>query len=287
MLIHRRHAVADREMVFWLLDRGGDLNKTPHIDITPLSFAVKNAAPDLLRDLLDHSGDVQKGEVLQYALDRNTDVVAVLGILLDRGAPLDAVMYEDHHGSMQLYFFFERHTPLCKAAAIGNAEAVRFLLERGADPDVQNSKGRTALECAEEKGHAEIVEMLAQWPRTSDAGKHLPKIPLLIALHHKVWVKTESLVDDGTKFMVGDVKCIGLALDDPRGCPLPVSSGGVTFWVEVVEMVDDGKRAVQSPDSGQTATRDDCVESEHVKEVAAPPEGPVENSPGCWSWMAR
>ncbi len=40
-------------MVFWLLERGADLNKSPHIDITPLSFAVEKAAPDLLQELLD------------------------------------------------------------------------------------------------------------------------------------------------------------------------------------------------------------------------------------------
>jgi ankyrin repeat protein len=152
-------------MVFWLLERGADLNKSAHIDITvitPLSFAVRDAAPDLLQELLDYGGDVQKGEVLQYALDRQSDILTVLGMLLDRGAPLDAVMYEEHPGSMQLYFFRERHTPLCKAAMIGNTEAVRFLLERGADPSVQNFKGRTALECAERNGHKKIVEILAQ-----------------------------------------------------------------------------------------------------------------------------
>jgi ankyrin repeat protein len=132
-------------MAFWFLERGAELNKTPMLDITPLSFAAAKAAPDLLQDLLDHSGDVQKGEVLQYALDRKTDVVAILGMLLDRGAPLDAVMYEDHAPSIWLNIFLERHTPLCKAAAIGNAEAVRFLLERGADPSVQNSGGRTPV----------------------------------------------------------------------------------------------------------------------------------------------
>ena len=106
MLTSSSYAVADREMVFWLLERGADLNKSPHIDITPVSFAVEKAAPDLVRELLNHSGDVTKGEVLKHALDRQTDVVTVPGMLLDRGAPLDAVMYEDHGGSFQLNFFF-------------------------------------------------------------------------------------------------------------------------------------------------------------------------------------
>ncbi|SPQ23414.1 49c22cb9-5628-4943-804e-7c10fbec3dec [Thermothielavioides terrestris] len=89
----------------------------------------------------------------------STDVVTVLGMLLDRGAPLNAVMYANHAGSWRMYFFLERGTPLHKAATIGNAEAVRFLLDRGADPRIPNSKGRTALECAERAGHKEIVEI--------------------------------------------------------------------------------------------------------------------------------
>jgi ankyrin repeat protein len=148
-------------MALWLLERGADLNVRPVIDITPLSHAVKYATPDLLRELLDRGGDVQKGEVLQHALNRSTDVVTVLGMLLDKGAPLNAVMYANHPGSWRMYFFLERGTPLHKAATIGNAEAVRFLLDRGADPSIPNSKGRKALECAERAGHKEIVEMLA------------------------------------------------------------------------------------------------------------------------------
>ncbi len=42
---------------------------------------------------------MKRGEVLQHALNRQTDVVTILSMLLDRGAPLDAVMYEDHGGS--------------------------------------------------------------------------------------------------------------------------------------------------------------------------------------------
>ncbi len=291
-------------MVFWLLERGADLNKSPHIDITPLSFAVEKAAPDLLQELLDHSGDVKRGEVLQHALNRQTDVVTILSMLLDRGAPLDAVMYEDHGGSFQLNFFFERHTPLCKAAAIGNVEAVRLLLERGADPSIQNSKGRTPLECAERAGHKEIVDMLAQWPRSSDVGKHLPKTPLLIE-RHEVWVKTENLARDGTIVMVGDSHFAGFAADDPRGRrPPATSSAGVDSektkelsWdrsgpvagVQDAEMVGDDGVAGEVADgsgSGPPATSDDGVESENAKEVL-PTEDPVDRSPGCFGWMVR
>jgi hypothetical protein len=37
------------------------------------------------------------------ALDRTTDVVAVLGMLLDKGVPLDAIQYAHHPGSLNMY----------------------------------------------------------------------------------------------------------------------------------------------------------------------------------------
>lgn len=148
-------------MALWLLECGADLNKRPITDITPLSYAVEYATPSLVQELLDRGGDVQKGELLQHALNRKTDIVAVLRILLDKGAPLDAIEYANHAGSFSTYVFLERGTPLCKAAGIGNTEAVQFLLERGADASIRNSKGRTPLECAERGGFKEIVDILA------------------------------------------------------------------------------------------------------------------------------
>lgn len=158
------HAFADRDLAVWLLERGADLNKQPLTDITPLSHAVRYATPESLRELLQRGGDVRKGEVLQHALDRKTDVIPVLGMLLDKGALLDDVEYANHEGSWRMYFFLERGTPLCKAARMGNSEALRFLLDRGADANIPNSKGRTARESAELGGFKEIVEMWTDEP---------------------------------------------------------------------------------------------------------------------------
>ncbi len=277
-------------MAFWFLERGADLNKSPApTDITPLSFAVKNAAPDLLRDLLDHSGDVQKGEVLQYALDRETDAVPVLGMLLDRGAPIDAVMYEEHLGSMSLYFFIPRNTPLCKAAAIGNAEAVRFLLERGADPTVRNSWGETPVDCAEQRGRREVFEILTQWgPRSSDAKKHLPKTPILLQ-GKEVWVKTENLVDNGTHVMIGGFKC---PVDPPSRPVDPPSGGGVAS--EQAPQEPPGETPGPRAGVEVAGTTGDGRVAEWVEQTkeAAPTEdswvsGDPAKSPGCLDWKAR
>jgi ankyrin repeat protein len=49
---------------------------------------------------------------------------------------------------------------LHSAAANGDAELVRFLLDAGADPDARQDEGKSAADVAAEKGHAEIAGLL-------------------------------------------------------------------------------------------------------------------------------
>ncbi|KAI3400052.1 hypothetical protein diail_4590 [Diaporthe ilicicola] len=154
------YAVENEEMTLRLLDHGADLNKRTYIDLTPMSYAIQFASPELIEKLLNRGGDVQRGELLQHALDRPTDTIEVLRMLIDRGAPLNAIMYEHHEASRRLYPFIEFGTPLHKAATMGKTDVVRFLLDRQADPAIKNTKGRTAVECAIRTGSTETVNLL-------------------------------------------------------------------------------------------------------------------------------
>jgi ankyrin repeat protein len=54
-------------------------------------------------------------------------------------------------------------TNLHKAAFDGNAERVKELLKKGADPNTKDKKGRTPLHwAAPYKGHVEVVKLLLE-----------------------------------------------------------------------------------------------------------------------------
>lgn len=147
-------------MTIWLLDHGADPNKQCSIDLTPMSYAIKHASLSTIRLLLNHRGDIQKGELLQHAIDRHTNIIDVLDLLLARGAPLNSTMYEKHYFSWSLYHFMGLGTALHKAAELGKVDVVRYLISRGADTGVKDATGQTALDYAKESGHSKIVQLL-------------------------------------------------------------------------------------------------------------------------------
>jgi ankyrin repeat protein len=53
-----------------------------------------------------------------------------------------------------------RVTPLMLAAWEGHVQAVRLLLELGADPERRADQGVTARAAAREKGHEEVLRLL-------------------------------------------------------------------------------------------------------------------------------
>ncbi|KAL3480769.1 putative hspc200 [Aspergillus californicus] len=154
-------ALKDEDFTLWLLDQGADPNQQCLIDLTPMSFAVKNASLSTLRLLFDRGADVQKGQLLHHAVSRPLDdIITVLGILLDKGAPINAKKYENHPVSWGLYFFMGLGTALHQAAEEGKADVVKYLIQRGADMTIRDARNRTALDCALAFNHEDVVAVL-------------------------------------------------------------------------------------------------------------------------------
>jgi ankyrin repeat protein len=59
------------------------------------------------------------------------------------------------------------YTPLLQAAAAGNKDIVHLLLEHGARLDCLCDRGKSAADYARERGHTELVELLASYASKS------------------------------------------------------------------------------------------------------------------------
>ena len=68
----------------------------------------------------------------------------------------------------------------------GNVQRVRDLLDRGADVNVRNHKGQTALHCAAKAGFEPIVALLLERGADVNAKDHKGATPLATALRSKI-----------------------------------------------------------------------------------------------------
>ncbi|KAJ5157095.1 Ankyrin repeat protein [Penicillium canariense] len=154
------YAIADEEMAAWLLDHGADSNRQCVIDLTPFSFAVQSAPISVIHLILKHGGDVRKGQLLHHAIERRSDTIEVLRLLLEKGAPINSTMYENHYPSRALFQFMSLGTPLHKASELGKADVVQYLLGEGASQSIKDANGCTAMECAQMSSQWEVIEAL-------------------------------------------------------------------------------------------------------------------------------
>ncbi|KZF20702.1 ankyrin repeat protein [Xylona heveae TC161] len=153
--------VEDWELTNWFLDHGADPNAACRLDLTPMSFAIQTAPLRTIHLLFDRGGDIGKGQLIHHAVERNDGyAVEVIQLLLQKGAVLNARMYENHPPSWNLQFFKGLGTALHRAAELGKSDVVSFLLQQGADISVRDSKGRTALDCARRYNRTNVVMIL-------------------------------------------------------------------------------------------------------------------------------
>ena len=114
---------------------------------SPLMLAALRGYPELCATLVSRGAEINKPgwTPLHYAATGgNPEIVA---LLLKNSATVNAIA---PNGS----------TPLMMAAMYGSTEAVKQLLDAGADPDLKNSGGQTALDYAINGSRPDAISML-------------------------------------------------------------------------------------------------------------------------------
>lgn len=129
-----------------------DINMRTAQDENALMLAALRGYTDVCRKLIARDADVNKPgwTALHYAATGGyTDIMQML---LEHHAYIDAA---SPNGS----------TPLMMAAMYGTAAAVKLLLDAGADPDLKNDLGLTALDFARKTQRVDAVELIAAFIR--------------------------------------------------------------------------------------------------------------------------
>jgi len=139
--------VGARDIAAYLLERGADMDISAAAmlgDIETLQSYLADD-PEMARSTGAH------GIPLLYHAAAGGDV-AVAELLIDNGADLVTLTGPES-------------TAVNLAAARSHLAMVRWLLDHGAPASVRDYEGKTALQRAEEAGHAEIAEMLRETER--------------------------------------------------------------------------------------------------------------------------
>ncbi len=121
-------------------------------DESPLMIAALKGDLELVKRLVSLDADVNKPgwTALHYAA--TSGHVAVMRLLLEKHAYIDA---EAPNGT----------TPLMMAAHYGTPEAVKLLLEEGADPEIKNKLELSAIDFAQRGNRKESAEIIAAFIR--------------------------------------------------------------------------------------------------------------------------
>lgn len=129
-----------------LLNYGAKIELTSS-DITPLQCAVEGRHVPIIRLLIERGAWVDS-KFLSWASREGYAII--IEVLLDKDWDVDG-----RRG------YWER-TPLFNAAGYGHEQAVRRLLDRGADIEAKDSEGKTPIFLAAEYGHKHIVNLLVE-----------------------------------------------------------------------------------------------------------------------------
>jgi ankyrin repeat protein len=144
-------ATGDEFIVRQMLTRGIDISTADDSHRTSLWLAAEMGQLDVVQLLLKMGANIET---------KSKDGITPLMAAVSEMGRNDVVQQLVAHGADLEAEDIEGRTPLVRAAAAGNVDAVRLLLQRGTGTDVHQQGGWKALLIALGKGFSDIVQVL-------------------------------------------------------------------------------------------------------------------------------
>jgi ankyrin repeat protein len=145
-----------------LLDAGQNINQispdlyvAPHSANTALLTAVEDRNHEMITFLLDAGADPSLDSSIAYAAKASD--VGLVSTLLQKGADIDHVSFSSDEHSRDYNI-----NALYYAVSERNLEMIRFLINQGADPNVNMEGARSILQLATDLGDMEIIQVLIE-----------------------------------------------------------------------------------------------------------------------------
>jgi ankyrin repeat protein len=123
-------------------------------DESPLMIAALRGHTDLVRKLIARDADVNKPGWTPLHYAATSGHLEIMALLLEHHAYIDAESPN-------------KTTPLMMAAYYGTQEAVKLLLDAGADPTLRNDLGMTAVDFAQKGGRKDAAALIGAAVRGS------------------------------------------------------------------------------------------------------------------------
>ncbi len=139
----------------FLLEKGADPNAGRYLSRwSPIALAAQGSSEGIIPLLMKHGAQTSGSNALQNAVTAGR--LDFVEALLKDGADVNDAL--DYHHVPKLFDHME--TPLHTAVRLAKLDMVAKLLQHGADPKLPDSKGKTVVMRAQEKGREDIIEAL-------------------------------------------------------------------------------------------------------------------------------
>ena len=187
----------DIRLLRGFIAKGADLQRA-HAGLPALIAATRDSSegrPDAVMTLLTNGADANCADAdgntpLHFAALSTKPIVAAL--LCDAGACLDSVNREGQ-------------TPLARASQAANWDLVRFLLERGAKPEVGQSQPALIAAATIDEDDSQGVKLLLKRKVRVDARDALQRTALMTAALHGHAEIARVLIEAGARLDAADV----------------------------------------------------------------------------------